>query len=234
MLATESHAQTYDLDGQPTTADSWIAPVTLISEIPGTTSKSLAAREHAYLEGDAKTQIYAIESGAVCIYKVLADGRRQVIDFALPGDIIGLGTTGEHAYSAQATTATCLRCLPYASLHTAARSNPAFGMLLYDCLSHELDAARDLLVTVGQRNAMQRVTSFLLSLSARNVRYGEDREVVVLPMTRSDIADFLGLTIETVSRTITKLKTRGYIKLEEAGRIRLLDLDAMHDLCSDD
>lgn len=235
MLTTEGF---HDVDHIPTTPASSPAPehaaFAIMDQVPGGFCRDLSPREHIYFQGDHKTHVYLVDKGALSLYKILPDGRRQVIDFALPGDLIGLGATKLYNCSAQATIKTTLRCLSYDALHRAARGDPAVGMHLYEVLSEELAAARDLLVTVGQRSAMQRVVTLLLALSDRNSRYGLEADRIVLPMTRGDIADFLGLTIETVSRTMTKLKVQGLIRLGSAGRVQLLDLEVLEGLCSQD
>ena len=125
--------------------------------------------------------------------------------FAYPGDLIGLGTQ-RALMNAQAIKPTRLRCLPIATLHHSAARDPTLGFKLYEALARELAAARDLMLTTGQRSATERVVSFLLAFSRRNERNGQDPSDFELPMTRADIGDFLGLTLETVSRAFTKLK----------------------------
>ena len=106
------------------------------------------------------------------------------------------------------------------------------GFKLYEALARELAATRDLMLTTGQRSATERVASFLLAFSRRSERNGQTPCDFELPMTRADIGDFLGLTIETVSRTFTKLKTLGLIELPQANRVKLVDLDHLESLAS--
>src|SRR5262245_64390456 len=115
--------------------------------------------------------------------------------------------------NAQAIKPTRLRCLGVAALHRLAAQDPGLGFKLYEAVARELAATRDLMLTTGQRSAVERVASFLLALSRRNQRHGQDPTSFELPMTRTDIGDFLGLTIETVSRTFSKLKQLGLIEL---------------------
>jgi CRP/FNR family transcriptional regulator len=189
--------------------------------------RRVEVKELVFAEGDPTTHVFRIETGAIAIYKILADGRRQIVSFAYPGDLIGLGAEGEHLMNAQAIKPTRVRCLPVATLHHSAAQDPALGFKLYETLAKELAAARDLLLTTGQRSATERVVSFLLALSRRSVRNGQSASEFELPMTRTDIGDFLGLTIETVSRTFTKLKMLGLIQLPEANRVRLIDVDEL-------
>jgi CRP/FNR family transcriptional regulator len=192
--------------------------------------RRVEAKEFLFAEGDPTTHLFRVETGAISLYKVLADGRRQVVGFAYPGDLIGLGAQGEHVMNAQAIKPTRLRCLPVATLHQSAAKDPTLGFKLYEALARELAATRDLMLTTGQRSATERVVGFLLALSRRNVRNGQDPAVFELPMTRADIGDFLGLTIETVSRTFTKLKTLGLIELPQSNRVKLVDIDALEGL----
>jgi CRP-like cAMP-binding protein len=179
------------------------------------TLRTLDARDHVFLEGDRASHIYKVEVGNVCVYRMVHDGRRQVIDFAYPGDFIGLGALGTHGANAQATSKTRIRCVPIAALHDVVRSDQRLALALYEAMSRELMQARELLFTVSQRTAAERLAGFLLALSRRNERRGDNSNEIVLPMTRADIADFLGLTIETVSRTFTKFRNDGLIDLEQ-------------------
>jgi len=189
--------------------------------------RRVEAKEFVFVEGDPISHLYRVESGAVALYKVLADGRRQVLGFAYPGDLIGLGAEGEHVMNAQAVKPTRLRCLPVSALNQSLARDPMLGMKLYEALAKELAATRDLVLTTGQRSAIERVAGFLLALSRRNRRNGQDPKAFDLPMTRADIGDFLGLTIETVSRTFTKLKTLGVIGLPQTHSVRILDGDRL-------
>lgn len=181
--------------------------------------KVFQAREHVFFEGDAKDHVFLLEKGTVCLYKTLPDGRRQIVDFAYPGDLIGLSAGADHAFSAQAITLTRVRCLLASSLHEAAKHDAEIGMHLYRALSDQLMSARDLLLTVGQRNATERLAALLVALSRRNERADSDPAQILLPMTRADIADFLSLTIETVSRTFTKLRVSGIIDLAHSSLV---------------
>src|SRR5262245_36768827 len=189
--------------------------------------RRVEAKEFLFAEGDTISHVYRIETGALALYKVLADGRRQVIGFAYPGDIVGLGIDDEHTMNAQAVKPTRVRCLPLISLRQSAASDPALGFKLYEALARELAATRDLMLTTGQRSAMERLASFLLAFSRRNQRNGQDPTSFELPMTRTDIGDFLGLTIETVSRSFTKLKLMSLIELPHSNQVKLLDVDGL-------
>jgi CRP/FNR family transcriptional regulator len=181
-------------------------------------------KEFVFAEGDPAKHIYRIEAGAVSLFKILPDGRRQILGFAYAGDFIGLGVQGEHIMSAQAIKAARIRSLPLAALHQIATRDADLSFMLYQAVAEELAATRDLMMTTGHRSASERVAAFLMALSRRNRRMGKPAGLIDLPMTRADIADFLGLTIETISRTLTKFKTRKLIDLPQSARVELLDM----------
>ena len=194
------------------------------------TIRRIEAKEHVFCDGDPRTHVFRIEEGVVALSKLLGDGRRQIIEFAYPGDYIGLGTLREHIFDAQATCAAKVRCLSASALEQEASRDAGLALKLYKAVSAELAAARSLLVSVGQQSAMERLSAFLLSLTVRNAGTGGDENVVKLPMRRSDIADLLGLTIETVSRTITKLRTMRVIDVVRGTEVHILDSDRLAEL----
>jgi CRP/FNR family transcriptional regulator, anaerobic regulatory protein len=187
------------------------------------TLRDFEAKGHVFSVGDAKTHVYKVSSGAVCLYTFLTDGRRQIIEFAFEGDVIGLGSASAQACNAQAVISTRLQCLPIAALLRAARQDAEIALRLYEEISRELVATREHLLCVGQRGACERLATFLLVLSRRNEARGDDPEMINLPMTRIDIADFLGLTLETVSRTFSKMKRQGLFEIDQTTTIRLKD-----------
>jgi CRP/FNR family transcriptional regulator len=196
------------------------------------TVRRVESKEDIYCEGDPRTYVFQVEQGVVAIYKTLADGRRQIIDFAYPGDIIGLGTLREHVLSAQAVCAVKVRCLSASALERAAEGDANLAVKLYKAVSQELAATRHLLVTLGQGSAIERVATFLLTLHRRLGEPGS--ETVTLAMRRSDIGDLLGLTIETVSRTLAKLRAMGIIKLAQGGTtVHIRDFERLEELAKE-
>lgn len=231
MLAT-AFTTTVDAEDHAPAAER-LAPIerdALAERLSRGQARTIEAKEHLFCEGDAASHVYRVEVGHICIYRMMPDGRRQVVDFAYPGDLIGLGALVEHADSAQAMERTVVRALPLATLRELAQSDTRLGIMLYEALSRELMAARELLFTVSQRTAAERIAAFLVALSRRNAKRGENGNEIVLPMTRMDIADFLGLTIETVSRTLTKLRLEGVIDLEQCILVTILKPEALAQL----
>jgi CRP/FNR family transcriptional regulator, anaerobic regulatory protein len=197
-------------------------------------TKVFEPKQHVFCVGDVVSNVYRIESGLVCVYRLLSDGRRQIIDFGLPGDVIGFGEIGQHAANAQARGRTRARCLPVSWVQDAVRENAGTGADLFQAVAAKLADVQDRLLTLGRRNSVERLAIFLLMLSRRNARRGQDRLLIDLPMTRADIADYLGLTMETVSRTFSYFKTHGLIRLLPGGRIKLLDPSRLGELAQND
>ena len=196
--------------------------------------RRVEAKGFLFTEGDPISHVYRIETGAIALVRVLADGRRQVMGFAYPGDLIGLGVEDEHAMNAQALKPTRVRCLPVSSVRQSTTNDPTLGFMLYEALARELAATRDLMLTTGHRTAAERLAGFLAAFSRRNERNGKDATILQLPMSRSDIGDFLGLTIETVSRTFTKFKAMGLIELRQGNEVKIIDRVALEKLAAGD
>lgn len=191
--------------------------------------RTLKPHEPLFRDGDEKTSTYQVLEGAFVLYRLLPNGRRQVMGFAVRGDLVGLGMGNTHRCSAEASGFAKVRALPASALGRAASQDPQLAMQLYEAISNELTIAQDLLMALGRLNASERVATFLLGLASRNGQ----AERIDLPMTRSDIADFLGLTTETVSRTLTKL-TNAAIISRHPGSIRILDADALEEIADGD
>lgn len=207
-------------------------PEGLGSHLSAGPSRMVKAREHLFTAGDARCHVYRIESGSVCLYRVMPDGRRQVFDFACAGDYIGLGSRTEHVCNAQALEPLEVKYIAVEALTSSAKRDPRLGVMLYEAMSRELAAVQLHLFIIGQRSAAERVACFLLALSRRGVRRGEEARTPVLPMTRSDIADFLSLTVETVSRTLSKLRAARIIDLKQFTIVSLLDIGRLERLAA--
>jgi CRP/FNR family transcriptional regulator len=177
-------------------------------------------------EGEPASHVFTVAEGMVRLYKLLPDGRRQIVGFLLPDDFIGLGCGDTYGYSAEAITPVRTCRFPRRAFEALLELYPAAQRRLLALASNELAAAQEQMMLLGRKTARERVASFLLMLS-RRLRSSRS---IVLPMTRADIADYLGLTIETVSRTITLLRKAGPIALDSADRLRLVSPDALEAL----
>jgi len=194
------------------------------------TQRHLAPREHAFYEGDEGSHVYRIERGIVKLYRLLPDGRRQIICFKFPGDLIGFEASERRPCSAEAVTDADLRCLPMRIASERLRQNASIGVELVELLAAELADARNQLAVLNRRSAMEKLAAFIIDLWRREApREGASLD---LRVSRSDMADFLGLTIETVSRSLTKLKLRKVIALPEAHRLVVLDMHRLEALAA--
>jgi CRP/FNR family transcriptional regulator len=193
--------------------------------------RRVAARQHVFMQADWQTHVYLVKSGGVRIYKVLGNGRRQIIGFKFPGDFITLDPEERYRFSAQAIEASELRSFPIAAFLAYAQCDVEALSKLYGALTADLACAHDLMLTVGQRDAEGGIAAFLLDFEAR-AALGPvpTADSFPLPMPRTDIADYLGLTHETVSRIFTDFRKRGLIDMAGHRNIRLLNRDALRAL----
>jgi len=171
---------------------------------------------------DTTTSVYNLLKGVMRLYKLLPDGRRQIIGFALPGDFLGMGTSARHSFSADAIGAVAVCRFSKTSFARFIEDKPHLLRRINELAIRELSQAQDHMVLLGRRSAEEKVATFLLSWRDRLVQLRGPANTVPLPMNRQDIADFLGLTIETVSRTFTKLERDRVIGIQP-GSVRLLD-----------
>jgi CRP-like cAMP-binding protein len=170
-----------------------------------------AAGQTIVLEGDPCSHCFRVLTGAVRLHKGTADGRRQLIDFLVAGDCFGL-IGSHHSYGVEAITQTTLVKASRATLAAAMRERPEIAERLIERAAAELARAHEHMLLLGRKNAQERVASLLVDLAQR---LGPDQSMPAfrLPISRQEMADQLGLTIETVSRTMTRLKQEGFIAL---------------------
>lgn len=188
----------------------------------------LAPGQVLFHEGDPATRVFTLTRGTLKLYKLLADGRRQVTGFLHPGDFLGISVDDEHAFSAEALENSQLCWFPRSRFDDFVDDHSTMERELYRMAAHELAAAQRQFVLLGRKTAIERLASFLLFMAERVERSSSTRTGTIrLPMTRSDIADYLGLTKETVSRVISTLKRDRVIRLEEFNSIQILDRDRL-------
>jgi CRP/FNR family transcriptional regulator, anaerobic regulatory protein len=181
-------------------------------------------RETAFAQEELTTSFFNLLEGVMRLYKLLPDGRRQIVGFALPGDFLGLATSAHHNFSADAIGPVTVCRFPRASFAPFIEDKPHLLRRMNELMIRELSQAQDHIVLLGRRSAEEKVASFVLAWRDRLARLGAATKMVPLPMGRQDIADFLGLTIETVSRTFTKLERDGLIEIVSGG-VRLAALE---------
>lgn len=186
-----------------------------------------AEHEHLFLEGEKQVHVYLVLDGVVGMYKQLADGRRQISTFAYPGDIIGLDSIGMHVNSGEALSRTVVRCIPVNAIEKLIRSEPGFGQAILFLTASELAETREQMLSLGRKSAAEKLATFLLRISRRSMAIGQSGNILSIPMKRSEIADFLGLTIETVSRTFTRLRVARVIQLQANSQVEVIDMEQL-------
>lgn len=185
-------------------------------------------------EGGAATDLFNVVRGTVKLYKLLPDGRRQVTGFLFPGDFLGIALNDIYAYSAEAIEPLELCRFPRKKLEALLVELPRLERRLLGETAHELAAAQDQMLLLGRKTAKERVASFLISLSRRAVKRRRPASPLDIPMSRTDMADFLGLTTETVSRTLTQLRKAKLIAPDGRKGIAILDMNGLSALVDGD
>jgi CRP/FNR family nitrogen fixation transcriptional regulator len=194
----------------------------------GASQTRVAASEFNYKKGveiygekEPAEYIYQVTSGVVCTYKLLSDGRRQIGAFHLIGDIFGFENNGLHRFTAEAIVDTTLRLVRQRSLELVAERDVSVANSLLSLTTNNLRHAEDHMLLLGRKTALERVAAFLLEMDRRLTAAG----VLALPMCRRDIADYLGLTLETVSRALSNLHERGILGFIGANQRQIVLLD---------
>jgi len=182
----------------------------------------LASRAPLFSEGDHADSVYNVSEGTIRFSKLLPDGRRQIVGFALPGDFIGTAPNGCYDFSADAIEPVKVCRLLKEPFARFVGSKPRMLQRMNDFACQELVLAQGHMVSLGRRSAKEKVAAFLIGWRNRLLRIGRATKTIYLPMSRQDIADYLGLTVETVSRTLTKLERDGVIVIVPGG-VRLMD-----------
>jgi CRP/FNR family transcriptional regulator len=174
-------------------------------------------------EGDVRRYVFTVTSGALRRIRMLPDGRRLVAGFLMPGDFIGFSGASHYRHSIEAISDSVLCSIAQTDMRELCESHPGLEHELLERACVELDATRNNLMALARMTPLERLAGFLLDMAARRQRQGMGGNQLVLPMTRTDIADYLGLTVETVSRSFTRLRRDGMIAASDPHRIELLD-----------
>lgn len=181
-------------------------------------------------EGEPANAFFNITGGSAKLFKLLPDGRRQITGFVGVGHFLGLAVSDTYAFSAEAIEPVRYCRFSRPRLRTLLDDFPAMEQRLLQVASNELVAAQEQMLLLGRKTARERLASFLMAQSRQGVMCHQSRGRFALPMTRGDIADYLGLTIETVSRTLTKLRGEGMIEIPSSTEIVIRDRDGLESL----
>jgi CRP/FNR family transcriptional regulator, anaerobic regulatory protein len=196
--------------------------------------RHLRPKETAFYEDDTADALFEVVEGVLKLYKLLPDGRRQITGFAFPGQWVGIGLCDAYAYTAEAVTEVTLARYPRTRLENLYDEVPGLARRILSLAAAELAAAQDQMLLLGRKSVMEKVASFLLRLAEQAEERGDDPDDLRLPMSRTDIGDYLGLTIETTCRVLSQLCRMGIIETGRRNRIRLRDPDQLADLAEGD
>ena len=186
---------------------------------------NFAKDEEIFCQDEEADLIYLVVSGAVRTTRLLSDGRRQVGAFYYPGDLVGLETGALHRFSAEALSDAVLLVVKRSSLQTFAGDGEV-DRAIWEATRRELERAQEHLLVLGRKTACEKVASFLMDLAERDAQ----ADAIALPMGRQDMADYLGLTIETVSRMLTQLQGASVVEFDGCRRFRVKRWDALERL----
>lgn len=182
---------------------------------------SFAKDEEVYGQDEDADMIYRVVSGVVRTSRVMGDGRRQIGEFYYAGELFGLETGPEHRFAAEALSDCVILVIKRGALRSAGYG-PALETLIWTATVRELERTREHLLLLGRKTACEKVASFLVDLADRGMA-----DTVDLPMGRQDMADYLGLTIETVSRMLTQLQVRAVVEFAGARQFRIKNRGAL-------
>lgn len=184
--------------------------------------------DHLFRTAEHFQNVYTVRSGAIKTYVILRSGEEQVIGFHTPGDIVALDAieSGRYVCNAMVLDTSCVCPLPYEQLCRLAGRSPEIQRRLVHKMSRRIVDHEALLLILGQKTAEQRMAAFLLHHSKQQRRLGLSQVDISLPMSRADIASYLALAVETVSRVLTRLQEAGLLKVQRS-RVRILDLEGL-------
>jgi CRP/FNR family transcriptional regulator len=193
--------------------------------------RNFSPRSKLFDQGALAGSVFNVTEGMVRLYKSLPDGRRQIVGFALPGDFLGLALMDRYGVAAEAVTEVKVCRFARSAFVAFMDGRPHLLRCLHEFAGHELSLAQDQMVLLGRRTALEKIAAFLLDQQTRYARLGMISVTVQLPMNREDIADYLGLTIETVSRTLTRLAREKALLVVPDG-VRLLSAGRLQQLAA--
>jgi CRP/FNR family transcriptional regulator len=194
-------------------------------------SKPLQKSQHLYREGDDFESVYAVRSGTLKAYKTTDDGREQVTGFYFPGEILGMDgiSNNVHASSAVSLETAAICEIPFTSLEKLSSAMPNLQRHFFQLMSREITEDQQLITLLSKNSADERVASLILSISTRNARRKLSATQFRLPMSRVDIGNYLGLTVETVSRVFGRMQKMDLLRVDNK-EIEILDTDGLRNM----
>ena len=181
-------------------------------------------------EEDSTKYVYNLSSGVSAVERLASDGRRQIMAFIYPGDFIGVSTGPAYSISDRALTDVTACKWHIRDIEALYVKYPELEQRVHEIATRVLAATMDQIFVLGRKNAIEKIAYFLLYIDKRQVKFDGHTDEFTLPMTRADIADYLGITVETVSRAFSLLKKKGFIELSQNWVVRLLDKDTLAEI----
>lgn len=188
--------------------------------------RTLAAGEMLFCEGEPRNSVFRVESGALCLYRTLPDGSKDVIEFAFPGDLVGLGFLGSHVAAAQATVETQVSAMPRQS---ALDRSPRVKGRLTAAIEREVAFLEGSLVEMGEPSPVERIAALFVTLSRNNAYEGRDPSVITDSVQCGVVAGYLGMSVDQLASYLTELEARGLVEPCQKG-LRLKDLTTLERL----
>jgi CRP/FNR family transcriptional regulator len=200
--------------------------------------RSYQAGQTVIWSGDRMDFVASVVTGVATLSQTMEDGRRQMVGLLLPSDFVGRPGRDSVAYDVTATTDLVMCCFRKKPFEDMMLSTPHVGQRLLEMTLDELDSAREWMLLLGRKTAREKIASLLLIIARRDaslsLKQGSKRLVFDLPLTREEMADYLGLTLETVSRQISALRKDKVISLEGKRHVTIEDFDALQEAAGDD
>lgn len=196
-------------------------------------NKPLHKGEHLFRVNDGFSSVYAVRSGTLKAYTITDNGQEQVTGFYFPGEIVGMDgiSKNQHVSSAKALETAAVCEIPFEKLGDLSMQIPSLQRHFFQLMSHEITEDQQLITLLSKNTAEERIASLLLSISSRNSRRKLSAVSLRLPMSRTDIGNYLGLTVETVSRIFSRLQKQGVLNVENK-EITILDVDALRSMAN--
>ena len=196
-------------------------------------SKPLQKNQHLYRESDDFQSVFAVRSGTLKAYKTTDDGREQVTGFYFPGEILGMDgiSNNAHASSAKALETSAVCEIPFSSLEKLSSMMPSLQRHFFQLMSREITEDQQLITLLSKNSADERVAALMLSISKRNARRKLSATQFRLPMSRVDIGNYLGLTVETVSRVFSRMQKMDIMQVDNK-EIEILDIEGLQKMAN--
>jgi CRP/FNR family transcriptional regulator len=193
----------------------------------GVPLRTLARDETLYEPGDLKSNIFRIEAGAICVYSARPDLGVEVVEYALAGDLVGMGFLERHATGARATVETKIRCFPLDMMSRLAEQDERAKTRLDEAVQREFAYRRDSLVSAGRERPLVRLAAYLTAVSRRNRQEGRDPTLIDDAVDCAVVSDYLAISVDLLALALVQLEMQGLVQAAPRGSLRLIDLDRL-------